>query len=151
MGTGKGVAMQWARGSIAFTVIVLVAMTQGGCLLAAAGAAGAGTVAYMKGDLEADLDAAPDTVIEATRRAAEDLKFTTEYAHASRLDGRAKLRTAAGKEIFIKVESRGENFSHLSIRVGTFGDDSLSNHVLAKIRDNLKTASPQSSPAVDAE
>ena len=137
--------MQWIRGSIAFTFLVLIAMTQGGCLLAAAGAAGAGTVAYMKGDLEADLDAAPDAVIEATKRAAEELKFTTEYAHGSRLDGRAKLRTAAGKEIFIKVESRGQNFSHVSIRVGTFGDDSLSNHVLATIRDNLKTPATQSS------
>ena len=134
--------MQWVRGLVALTILVLIAMTQGGCLLAAAGAAG-GTVAYMKGDLEADLDAAPDAVIEATKRAAKELKFTTEYAHGSRLDGRAKLRTAAGKEIFIKVESRGQNFSHVSIRVGTFGDDSLSNQVLAEIRDHLKAPSTQ--------
>lgn len=142
--------MQWVRDLAALTIIVLIAMTQGGCLLAAAGAAGAGTVAYMKGDLEADLDAAPDAVIDATKRAAEELKFTTEYAHGSRLDGRAKLRTAAGKEIFIKVESRGEKFSHVSIRVGTFGDDSLSNQVLAEMRDNLKAPTTQSS-IVDGE
>ena len=138
--------MRWVRGSVAFAILVLMMMTQGGCLLAVAGAAGAGTVAYMKGDLEADLDAVPDAVIDATKRAADELKLTTEYAHGSCLDGRAKLRTAAGKEIFIKVESRGEKFSHLSIRVGTFGDDSLSNHVLAKIRDHLKSGVPATAP-----
>jgi hypothetical protein len=133
---GEG-ALGMIRGFTGIAFLVLLMTTQPGCLLAAGAAAGAGTVAYVSGDLEADLDATPDQVIDATRRAAEALKLRTEYAHGSAVDGRAKLRTAANKEISVKVESRSRQTSHISIRVGTFGDDSLSNQVLAEIRNQL--------------
>jgi hypothetical protein len=119
-----------------FTLLII---TQPGCWLAVGAAAGAGTVAYVSGDVEADLDATPDQVIEATKKAAGDLKLQTEYAHASAVDGRAELRSAADKKISIRVESRSPKTSHISIRVGTFGDDSLSNQVLTTIRDHLKS------------
>jgi hypothetical protein len=79
-------------------------------------------------------------VIAAVKGAAEEMKLRVEYAHGSSIDGRAKLRTAADKEISIKVESRSEKMSHVSIRVGTFGDDSLSNRVLAAIREELEVS-----------
>lgn len=129
--------MRIVRDLIGILFLALLTVTQPGCWLALGAAAGAGTAAYVSGDLEADLDATPDQVIEATKKAAEELKLQVEYAHGSGVDGRAKLRTAADKEIFVKVESRSERMSHISIRVGTFGDDSLSNQVLAKIREHL--------------
>ena len=128
------------RQFVGFSFLLLLMTTQPGCWLALGAAAGAGTVAYVSGDLEADLEATPDQVIEATKRAAETLKLRTEYAHGSALDGRAKLRTAANKEIFIKAESRSQDTTHLSIRVGTFGDESLSNQLLAEIRNQLAEA-----------
>jgi hypothetical protein len=129
--------VQTVRGFIGIAFFALLTTTQPGCWLAVGAAAGAGTVAYVSGDLEADLEATPEQVIEATKQAAEALKFAVDYAHGSAVDGRAKLRSAAGKEIMIKVESRSEETSHISIRVGTFGDDSLSNRVLAEIREQL--------------
>ena len=129
--------MRTIRVFIGITFTLFLMTTQPGCWLALGAAAGAGTVAYVSGDLEADLDATPDKVIDATRRAAEELKLRIEYAHGSAVDGRAKLRTAANKEIFIKLESHAQDTSHISIRVGTFGDESLSNQLLAEIREQL--------------
>ena len=131
--------MGGVRTFIGIGFFTLVVLTQPGCWLAVGAAAGAGTVAYVSGDLEADLDATPEKVIEATKQAAEALKFAVDYANGSAVDGRAKLRSAAGKEITIKVESRSKETSHISIRVGTFGDESLSNRVLAEIREQLRS------------
>lgn len=115
----------------------VVMTSQTGCLVAAAAGAAAGTVAYVSGDLEATLDAKPDAVIEATRLAAKDLGFNVEYANGSSIDGQAKLRTGADKEIFIKTRALGDKSSKINIRVGTFGDETVSQMVLEKIKANL--------------
>ena len=127
----------------------VVMTTQTGCLVAAVGAA-AGTVAYVKGDLEATVDAKPDVVIEATRTAAKDLGFAVEYANGSSIDGQAKLRSGADKEIFIKTKAIGDKSSKISIRVGTFGDESTSHLVLDKIKANLPAATAPTAAAPTA-
>ena len=59
-------------------VLGLVAIMQSGCFLVAAGAvagAAAGTVLYVNGDLEADVNATPEHVVAATKMAMDDLKL----------------------------------------------------------------------------
>ena len=125
--------------------------TQTGCLVAAAAGAAAGTVAYVKGDLETTFDHKPDVVMQAVRDASTEMGLTTEYANASSIDGQAKLRSGADKEIFIKIRALGERSSRMSIRVGTFGDESFSQMLLGKIQSHLPaTAPPPAAPTAAA-
>jgi hypothetical protein len=134
----KEQAMQWMRAITLLTIGILAAASQSGCLLAAAAGAAAGTVAYVSGDLESILEAPPEKVIHASKTTMNDMKFTIVSAQASATDGELIARTATDNRIKIQVRSASANTSKISIRVGTFGDESLSTQILAKIRENLK-------------
>ena len=53
------------------------------------------------------------------------------------LDGHVAGRNAMDEKITDSVQSEGEKASSISIRVGTFGDESLSRTILDKIKSNL--------------
>jgi hypothetical protein len=119
---------------------VAIVVTQSGCLIAAAAGAAAGTVAYVKGDLEGYLDGNPEKVAEATKLAMADLKFHSVHGAGSGVDGRVDGRTAADKEVSVKIKSVGANQSRVWIRVGTFGDEAISRELLEKMKDRLGNA-----------
>jgi len=108
-----------------------------GCLVLAVGAAGAGGAFYLTGDLKANLDATPKQIIAATKQAFQEMDFTTISASASEVDGKAVARTSADKKVTVIVKFETVKVSKLSIRVGTFGEESLSRMVLEKIKKNL--------------
>lgn len=115
----------------------LVMAMQGGCILAAAGAA-AGTVAYVKGDLEADLNGDVPRVIEATKAAMNDLKLPIVESNSSSLEGYVEARIGADNKARIHVKAKSDKVSRVAIRVGTFGDEAQSNQIMDKIKANLK-------------
>ena len=51
----------------------------------------------------------------------------------------AKLPASAGnhKEFTVKSKAKGDKISSISIRVGTFGDEDLSQAIFDKIKKNL--------------
>jgi len=108
-----------------------------GCLLAAAGAAGAVGVAYAKGDLTATLEANPQQVVDATNEAFEQMDIVQVGSNATAVDGQVTGRTAGDDRIVVNVKSEGASASRISIRVGTFGDETLSRQILDKIKANL--------------
>jgi hypothetical protein len=116
-----------------------------GCLLVAAGAGAAGTVAYMQGDFETSEPYDISTVYAATRKAAEDLKLYVVEGECGQdaLSATVVTRDAADKRITIKLKSVTEKTTRISVRVGTFGDDAKSHMVYHQIRENLKAAAPQ--------
>ncbi len=120
-----------------------------GCLLVAAGAGAAGTVAYMEGDLETSEPYDIATVYAATKKAAEDLKLHVVEGESGQdaLSATVVTRDAMDKRITIKLKSVMEKTTRISVRVGTFGDDSKSQMVYNRIRENLKTAGPQPAAA----
>ncbi|MBL0715630.1 MAG: DUF3568 family protein [Desulfosarcina sp.] len=130
--------MRWLRNMI-FAVLIggLMLQTTGCAVLliggAAAGAAAAG-VMYHEGELKADLDAPPATVIKATERAFRDLIWSKESARSSATDGLATARTATGKEVTVTVNRKTESVSQIGIRIGTFGDENLSRLLYDKIK-----------------
>lgn len=128
----------------------LIALTQSGCLLVAAAAGTGATVAYMRGDTESTLDAAPDKVTAASKAALEDLKINVISSSATGLDGDVVGRTAGDDKVHIVVKASGERSSSISIRIGTFGDQAVSNRILLKVNERLtelrakEAAAPQS-------
>jgi hypothetical protein len=108
-----------------------------GCPLLLAGGAGAGGMAYYKGELKAELNGTPSQVIQATERAFEDLIWIRVAANASATDGQAEAKTATGKEVHVTVKQKTANVSEIGIRVGVMGDETLSRTLLDKIKAKL--------------
>ena len=129
--------MRWMRNGVIAVLISMLMLQMTGCAAlligGAAGATAAGLM-YHEGELRADLEAPPPTVIKATERAFRDLIWTKESAQASATDGQATARTATGKEVSVTVTRKTENTSEIGIRVGTFGDENLSRLLYDKIK-----------------
>lgn len=120
------------------TVVVLLALSSllQGCLLAAAGA-GAAAVLYTKGDLEAELDSRPDEVVAATESAFAHLGIPLDSSAQTGVDGLVRGHLASDREVTVRIEALGGGGSHLSIRVGTLGDEEVSQEILDAIRRML--------------
>ena len=108
-----------------------------GCAVILAGSAGAGTVAYIKGELQANLEAPLEKSIEATRSAVENLKFIKISEEVDKLTGEIIARTSQDEKITIQLNKVTENTTKISIRVGMFGDQTLSHSLLEEIKKEL--------------
>lgn len=109
---------------------------QTGCVIVAAGA-GAGTVAYVRGELESTLPKALARSLEATRQAIEQLKLAKISDKEDALGGVIVARTADDKRIEVKLTAVGEGITKVQIRVGVFGDNTVSRAVYDRIKANL--------------
>jgi len=109
-----------------------------GCMLAAVGAGAAGTVAYMKGDLESVESEDIQTVFEAAKKAAEELKLSVVEASKDALSAKIVARDAQDKKITIRLKAVSAQSTELSIRVGTFGSETKSRLIYNTIKDNLE-------------
>lgn len=108
-----------------------------GCIaVAAAGAAGAG-VAWVRGALEVNLEDNLDGVYRATQNAVRGLEFAPISERKSGVDAAVLARTALDKRVEIVLKKIGPNTTHVSIRVGIFGDEALSLAVLDRIKAGL--------------
>ena len=112
-------------------------MTLAGCPYVLVGGAAATGVFYYKGELRAQVEADPDEVMAATEKAFDYFKWSTVELKASRTDGVAEAKTAAGKSIYVTVEAQQARLSVISIRVGAFGDENLSQMLYEKIKGYL--------------
>jgi uncharacterized protein YpuA (DUF1002 family) len=101
------------------------------------GAAGAGTMAYVRGELRDQLRASPAETREAIREALRDLELETTREEADRLSGTFKARTGGDKDVTIYYKRIESDITEIRIRIGTFGDEDLSRTILRKIEDNL--------------
>ncbi|MGE5608167.1 MAG: DUF3568 family protein [Bacillota bacterium] len=123
-------------------VLGLILVTQSGCLIAAAAAGTGATVAYVKGDLDANVDASPQRTVEATNAAVKDLGFVLVSSNGSAADGEVIARTATDKRVKVTMKRLSEKSSKVTIRVGTWGDEAISVQVLEKIKAHLQTPVP---------
>jgi len=133
--TSKGSV--WSR-SLVVTVLAMVSLVVlPGCIVVAAGAAGAGAVAYVRGDLSATLDHEYNQVVKAASRAIQELEFTKVSENKDALQAVLVAKTALDKKVEIKIANPGNKLTTIKIRVGFFGDEQLSQAVLARIKAGL--------------
>jgi hypothetical protein len=109
----------------------------GGCIVVAAGA-GAGTVAYVTGSLEAVESKNVDVVYKATEKAAGELGLVTTEKTKDALSAKIIARDAQDKKIAINLKALAEESTKVSVRVGFWGDEVKSRLIYKKIQDNLK-------------
>ena len=108
-----------------------------GCVVVAAGAVGAGAVAYVRGSLESSLEADLDKTYAAAQRALAKLEFAKIDQRVSGLDAQLVHRTALDKKVEIKLKKITDRLTKIEIRVGLVGDQELSLTLLEKIRAEL--------------
>ena len=109
-----------------------------GCKAVTAGAnAGAEAVAYIRGELEATLPYDYSKVVDSARAALKDLEFTTVSDKKDALTAELVARTALDKKVRITLASSGKQLTTIRIRVDFFGDEQLSNTILAKVKAGL--------------
>jgi succinate dehydrogenase/fumarate reductase flavoprotein subunit len=119
-------------------VLALGLATLAGCGAVVAGAAaGAGAVAYVRGELKATHEAPLDDVVKATQAAIADLRFTLTSSDADAVSARFAASTADDKKIVVNLKKVTAALTEIRIRVDIFGDEELSRLILDKIKAHL--------------
>jgi len=127
---------RWLRPAAALLAIAALPWLTG-CVVVAAGAVGAGAVAYVRGELESSVEADLDTTYLAAQRALARLEFAKIDQRKSGLDAQLVHRTALDKRIEVKLKKVTDRLTKIQIRVGVVGDQELSLTLLDKIRAEL--------------
>ncbi len=119
-------------------VVSALAMLQG-CVVVAAGAAAAGTVAYVRGDLESIMEEDITAIYESSKQALRDLEIEIVGTDKDLLSAVVNGKGAEDKKITIKMKRIEQGrLVKLTIRIGTFGDKTLSQIIYNKINKNLE-------------
>jgi hypothetical protein len=106
---------------------VLLSMQMEGCVaLVAGGAAGAGTVVYIKGQLNEDINAPVTKVYAASISTLKDLGLPI-----------IKSEFADGSNVWIEIESLTSESCKVTIRVGIMGDEYKSRQILDHIHKHI--------------
>ena len=129
-------------------VMGIIVITQSGCLVAAAGAA-VGGVAYVKGDLDAIVDGNVDQAFDATKAAFAELKMPLISSWNGAGEAKVEARVGTDNKATVNIKGQSEKASKVTIRVGTFGDEALSQSILEKIKANLSKGTSKSARASD--
>jgi hypothetical protein len=107
-----------------------------GCIAVAAGA-GAGAVAYIRGELNSSLEASVEKAAKATQAAITDLKLSEISSKADALSAEFVARDAQDNKIVIVLKRNTDHITSISIRVDTFGDQEISQTILESIKKHL--------------
>ena len=125
------------RRQIALTLVVCSSLTiVCGCAVALVGA-GAGTVAYLKGSLNAVLDKDIDRVYAATLKALDQLEISATRKEKDALSAVVAGRTSDDKKVTVRIKAAENNLTKLSIKIGTFGNQAQSQLIYDEIKKHL--------------
>jgi hypothetical protein len=107
---------------------------------AVVGGGAAGTVAYVKGDLETTLDAGMDKSYAASLKALEQLQIVPTQKLKDSLSAEIIARRSDDTKITVALTRVDDKITKMSIRVGVFGDQAQSTTIYERIKQNLKGA-----------
>jgi len=122
---------------------VSAAGVQLGCVAALIGGgavAGAGMVAYAKGELRSTETVSLDQAWSATQAAMADLDFTIISRRLNAISATLVARGAGGRRVTVGVQRQVGDLTQIYVRVGVFGDEALSRLILEKINAQLGAA-----------
>ena len=128
------------RTVLTVSVLGLCLVLQSGCalfLVGAGAAAGVGTYKWYNGELSSVESAPMDKAWAASQAAMKDLEFAITEQGKDSLSAHLTARTAQDKKVTVTLKKQTEKLTEIKIRVGTFGDEAMSNQVLVKIKSHL--------------
>lgn len=120
------------------TALLLLApmlVATSGCV--AARNAATDTVSWIRGALEVTVDAPIDRVGKAATATVREMKFALISSKVDVISGEVVALTAQDTKIEILMKKVGENTTHVSIRVGAFGDQAVSQQIYDELKKNL--------------
>ncbi len=134
-------------------VMALVALSNTGCLVVAAGAAAGGaavaTVAYARGSLYREYSATKEASFIAVRDALADLHMPILRDEPGKEgQGYLEARTSDGQPVRIYFNTRMNSIpvdglvTRISVRVGSFGDEAISTRILDQVNQHLTPLVP---------
>jgi hypothetical protein len=125
--------------ALLFVFLSLSFMLQGCVLLAvgAGAAAGAGTVAYLRGELQTTYAASLDQTWEAAQGALKDLNYRIISSQKDDPEGEIEAKRVGEDTVKIHVMISGPGTTLVKIRVGMFGDEKESRAINSKIASRL--------------
>lgn len=101
------------------------------------GAAAVGTVAYVSGDLNTTLEVSFEQAVVATDAAIEENSIKQLTRNTDDSEAVYILQTVQEDRIEVKLTKATKNLTNITIRVGVFGDEALSNQVLDEIQERM--------------
>ncbi len=108
-----------------------------GCVVAAVGLGAAGTAAYINGDLESTENKNIEIAYSAALLAVEQLEIKVVSKSKDALSATIVAYDAEEKKIQIKMTAPTEYSTKMSIRVGSFGNQTKSLRIYQKIYNNM--------------
>jgi hypothetical protein len=134
----KKMYSRWLRVAMVVALAVQLCACEGAVLAGIFGAgAGAGTVAYIKGELKTTLNHSAVRTHQATLQALGELKLPVLEGQNDVIAAKVHSRFADGKDIRINIKAITETTCNIGIRVGDFGDQSRSQKILDTIKKYL--------------
>ena len=118
-------------------LLVGIAVLGQGCVAAAVGVGAAGTIAYVRGDLEVVESYSLNKVYQATETALDELELNVISKSKDALTATINARDAQDKKVKITLKKTAAQTTSISIRIGTFGDETKSRMIYQKINYNL--------------
>lgn len=125
------------NGAILVLLLASAAVALGGCVVAAVGAGAAGTVAYIMGDLQTVELAKLDDVYAAAEKAVGELELSVTSKTKDAMSAKIIARDSQDKKVKIKLAATAEGGTKVSLRVGTFGNETKSRLIYEQIKKNL--------------
>ncbi len=117
------------------SLLGLSLLINSGCpALLLGGAAGAGSVAYITGELKSTEEVSMSRAWRATQKTMKDLGFAITSMEKDAFYGEITARGAGDKKVKVKLERQSDKLTAIKIRVGMFGDETLSMQILNNIR-----------------
>ncbi len=92
---------------------------------------------FLRGQLRGTLEAPLPEVETAVKAAMEDLDFVGIDVVSDKLKGEIKARMADGTKVKVAIEALDFESTEVKIKVGTWGDQSISVQILRHIRKKL--------------
>ena len=112
--------------------------TLNGCVALVVGAAaGAGTLAFVKGILEYNVDQPISKAHKAVLAGLRDLGVIVRSDEVTSHNTTTKAEFEKGTDLTVELESLTELATKIKIRVGVFGDEAKSQMVLEAIKKRL--------------
>lgn len=133
-------------------LLASLAVSQSGCLLAAAGAAaGAGAYAYYRGNVSETCAVEFGDAYQATKEAMLDLAMPVLHEEHRGLAGTVESSLQDGTKVTVSLEEKPRQLANdphqtdVAVRIGTFGDEKASTKILRQIA--VRTAQRAKVPA----
>ena len=123
------------------TLFFVFAMTLSGCaeavLVGVGAAGGAGAVLYAKGKMVEEVDVPFSKAHTAAVAALKDLELPIKKDTEKGLKAKVESQYPDGKFVWVNIRAVTESSSKISVRVGVFGDKSMSKKIFDAIHQRM--------------